>query len=56
MSHIWPLTKSLKTLSKLIMHVYGVSIFSENETQFYLFLPHWETGANISVSILYDHI
>jgi hypothetical protein len=56
MPHIWPLTKSLQTLTKLIMHVYGVSNFSENETQFYLFFPHWETGANVSVGILYDHI
>jgi hypothetical protein len=54
--HIWPLPKSLQTLPQIILHVYGVSNFSENETQFYTFLPHWETGANISVSILYDHI
>ena len=56
MPHIWPLTKSLQTLAKLILHVYGVSNFSENETQFYVFFPHWETGANVSVGILYDHI
>ena len=54
--HIWPLPKSLQTLPQIILNVYGVSNFSENETQFYTFLPHWKTGANISVSILYDHI
>jgi hypothetical protein len=28
----------------------------QHQKQFYLFLPHWETGANISISILFDHI
>jgi hypothetical protein len=54
--HIIPLPKDTQTLPRVKLHVYGVSNFSENETQFYLFLPHWETGANISISILYDHI
>jgi len=54
--HIIPLPKDTQTLPHVKLHVYGVSNFSASKTQFYLFLPHWETGANISISILFDHI
>jgi hypothetical protein len=54
--HIIPLPKDTQTLPRIKLNVYGVSNFSENCTQFYTFFPHWETGSNVSCSILYDHI
>src|SRR5688572_5270398 len=30
--------------------------FSEQVNHTYVFLPHWEGGPNISITILYDHI
>ena len=54
--HIVPLPKDTQILPRLRVGIYGVSNFSENLTQFYLLMPHWESGANISITILYDHI
>jgi hypothetical protein len=55
--HIVPLTKDTQNLPKVKLNVYGLSNFAfNNQTSYYIFLPHWETGSNISITILYDYI
>jgi hypothetical protein len=54
--HITPLPKDTQNLPRVKTHVYGLLDFSSRINHNYIFLPHWETGANISISILYDHI
>jgi hypothetical protein len=54
--HIVPLPKDTQTLPRVRVSIYGISNFSEKLTHFYFFFPHWESGANVSITILYDHI
>jgi hypothetical protein len=54
--HIVPLPKDTQTLPRIRVSIYGISNFSEKLTHFYFFFPHWESGANVSITILYDHI
>jgi hypothetical protein len=46
--------KFYKHCLKLFFVFMKLAIFQKMK-QLYTFLPHWETGANISVSILYNH-
>jgi hypothetical protein len=54
--HIIPLPKDTQNLPRMKLNVYGVNNFGWKQTSYYLFLPHWETGPNISITILYDQI
>jgi hypothetical protein len=54
--HLVPLPKETQNISRIKLQVYGASNFSDDTSHFYLFFPHWHSGPNLTISILYDRI
>jgi hypothetical protein len=54
--HITPLPKDTQCIPRLKLDCFGVINWGEKAKQYYLMLPHWEHGPNVSITILYYHI
>ena len=55
--HLIPIPKETQNVRKVRTTVYGVKSFAgEGNTHFYVALPHWTAGANLSITILFNSI
>ena len=55
--HLFPIPKETQNVRKVRTTVYGVKLFAgDGKTHFYIALPHWTAGANLSITILYNSI
>ena len=55
--HLIPIPKETQNVRKVRTTVYGVKLFAgEGNTHFYVALPHWTAGANLSITILFNSI
>jgi hypothetical protein len=54
--HIILLPKDTQNISRVRIHIYGISNFSDNSCHFFLTFPHWTAGPNLSITILYNSI
>ena len=55
--HLIPIPKETQNVRRVRTTVYGVKLFAgDGSTHFYVALPHWTAGANLSITILFNSI